>query len=90
MSKPADKPVKLVRLSVAIPVSDHAKLCGLAASRQVDRSELAAGFIRAGLKGVRFSDPARPDPDNDDSESEETESPGKDLRVTRNGQPSRA
>jgi len=87
MSKPADKPVKLVRLSVAIPVSDHAKLCGLAASRQVDRSELAAGFIRAGLKGVRFSDPARPD--NDDSESEETESPGKDLRVTRNGQPSR-
>jgi hypothetical protein len=47
---PAARPP--IRLSVPVDVPTHAKLCALAALRGVDRSELAAGFIVAGLRHV--------------------------------------
>lgn len=49
---------QFVRMSVAVPVDVHARLCALAALRQVDRSTLAASFIRAGLRGVQIHAPA--------------------------------
>ena len=45
-----------VRLSVPVDVGTHAKLCAIAALRQIDRSELAAGFIVAALRGVVISE----------------------------------
>jgi hypothetical protein len=45
-----------VKTSVPLDVETHAKLCGLAALRGVDRSALAAEFIKVGLKGVLLID----------------------------------
>lgn len=56
-----------VKLSFELARSDHARLLWLAASRGVLSSELAAGFIRAGLRaaGVACSErgdtPSPPD-----------------------------
>ena len=45
-----------VKTSVPLDVNTHAKLCAIAALRGVDRSALAAEFIRAGLRGVLVID----------------------------------
>jgi hypothetical protein len=45
-----------VKTSVPLDVETHAKLCGLAALRGVDRSALAAEFVKNGLKGVLLID----------------------------------
>jgi hypothetical protein len=45
-----------VKTSVPLDVETHAKLCGLAALRSVDRAAMAAEFIRNGLKGVLLID----------------------------------
>jgi hypothetical protein len=49
-------PLPSVKTSVPLDVETHAKLCGLAALRSVDRSALAAEFIRNGLRGVVLFD----------------------------------
>lgn len=49
-------PQRTVKTSVPLDVETHAKLCGLAALRSVDRSALAAEFVREGLKGVVLFD----------------------------------
>ncbi len=43
---------QVVRASVPMSRADHAKLCALAALRGVDRSQIAAQILRAGLAGV--------------------------------------
>ena len=48
-----------LRCSVPLDVRTHAKLCAVAALRGVDRSTLAAGFIRDGLKDVVVMDSRR-------------------------------
>jgi hypothetical protein len=51
--KQATPPVRPpVKTSVPLDVGTHAKLCAVSALRGVDRSRLAAQFIRAGLRGV--------------------------------------
>jgi len=52
----------IVRLSVPLPVEAHARLCGVAALRQVDRSALAAEFILRGLRGSRIIEPTGQEP----------------------------
>jgi hypothetical protein len=47
---------RIVRASVELDHVTHAKLCALAALEDKDRSELAAGFIRAGLEGFIVED----------------------------------
>jgi hypothetical protein len=49
-------PQKTVKTSVPLDVETHAKLCGLAALKGVDRSAMAAEFIRVGLRGVVLFD----------------------------------
>ena len=48
-----------VKTSVPLDVRTHAKLCAAAALRGVDRSTLAASFIRDGLKDVVVMDSRR-------------------------------
>jgi hypothetical protein len=45
-----------VKTSVPLDVGTHAKLCAAAALRGVDRSALAAEFVREGLRGVMVID----------------------------------
>jgi hypothetical protein len=52
----ADGRPKVIRLSVPVDPHTHAKLLAIAALRGVERSELAAGFVRAGLRGVIVQD----------------------------------
>jgi hypothetical protein len=76
--------LKTVRLSVPIPVSDHARLCGLAALRQVDRASLAARFIHIGLRGVIVRGPDSKDAETDETvESEPTLAAGQNGRLPR-------
>ncbi len=56
VTPPARPPVKT---SVPLDVRTHAKLCAAAALRGVDRSTLAAGFIRDGLRDVVVMDSRR-------------------------------
>ncbi len=56
VAPPARPPVKT---SVPLDVRTHAKLCAAAALRGVDRSTLAAGFIRDGLRDVVVMDSRR-------------------------------
>jgi hypothetical protein len=49
-------PLPSVKTSVPLDVETHAKLCGLAALKGVDRSALAARFIKDGLRGVILID----------------------------------
>jgi len=75
---------KTVRLSVPIPVGDHARLCGLAALRQVDRASLAARFIHIGLRGVVLKGPENRDSETDETvESEPTLAAGQNGRLPR-------
>jgi hypothetical protein len=77
--RPANQsPRTIVRLSVPIDVATHAKLCGLAALRQVDRSQIAANLIKAGLANVIV----RAGQEDEPKTSELPE-------LTRNGQPPR-
>ena len=55
-SAPARPPI---RTSVSLDVRTHAKLAAAAALRGVDRSTLAADFIRVGLKDVVVMDSRR-------------------------------
>jgi hypothetical protein len=66
MSKPAN-PVekKTVKLSFEVPRSVHARLVWLAASRGVLLSDLAAGFIRAGLTAAGVSCVERSTPEEE-------------------------
>ena len=57
MRKPASTARTIVRLSVPLPVEAHARLCGVAALRQIDRSALAAEFVLRGLRGSRIIEP---------------------------------
>jgi len=64
MGKPANsKEKKTVKLSFEVSRSVHARLVWLAASRGVLLSDLAAGFIRAGLTAavVKCSERDAPD-----------------------------
>jgi hypothetical protein len=49
---------------VPIDVTTHAKLCGLAALRQVDRSQIAAHLIKAGLANVTVRAPGQSEDEN--------------------------
>jgi hypothetical protein len=61
-----------VKTSVRLDVRTHAKLCACAALRSVDRSTLAAEFIRAGLRDVVVMDSRRKSSRaNDERRSEE-------------------
>lgn len=51
-----------VRLSVPVPVEVHAKLAALAILRGLDRSELAASFLEASLRGVVIQERGGGDP----------------------------
>jgi hypothetical protein len=52
----ADGRPKIIRLSVPVDLHTHAKLLAVAALRGVERSELAAGFVKVGLRGVVVQD----------------------------------
>jgi hypothetical protein len=55
--KKAQVPARdVVKLSVPLPVADHAKLCWVAATRRVDRSALASEILRRGLKAIVMKD----------------------------------
>jgi hypothetical protein len=57
MRKPAATPTRdHVKLSVPLPISDHAKLCWVAATRRCDRSQVAAEILRRGLKLIAMKD----------------------------------
>jgi hypothetical protein len=45
-----------IKTSVPLDVGTHAKLCGIAALRGVDRAALSAEFIRMGLRGIVLID----------------------------------
>jgi hypothetical protein len=72
-----------VRISVPLDVETHARLCGLAARKSMDRSALAAKFVTAALKGFilfdkrkasdRVEDDNRPDGAGGESDSGEEE-----------------
>jgi hypothetical protein len=49
-----------VKCTVLLDLETHARLAAAAAKRRCDRSALAAGFIREGLRGVVVFDRANP------------------------------
>jgi hypothetical protein len=67
-----------VKTSVPLDVRTHAKLCACAALRGVDRSSLAAEFIKAGLRDVVVLDSRRKSGQSSEEDRSEQEGDGRE------------
>jgi hypothetical protein len=61
-----------VKCTVLLDLETHARLAAAAAMRRCDRSALAAGFIREGLRGVVVFDKGNPADRVDPASDEES------------------